>query len=177
MTALTYVLYGLFVLSCFILILVVLLQPGKGDAATALGGGVTGAAFGPRGATTLLAKITIGAAVSFMAIGFLLSVPGLITDRSVTSGMEVPAAAPETSLPTDTPAPAGAPGGAVPAGQMTIDEKGNITGGALPTAPAGAEQQPATAPADQKPAETKPAATKPAETKPADKSKKPGKTP
>ena len=156
MTALTYILYGLFILSCFILILVVLLQPGKGDAASALGGGVTGAAFGPRGATTLLAKITIFAAVSFFAIGFVLSVPGLVTDRSVTSGMEAPAA-PAAPLPTDMPAPAGAPGGAVPAGQMTIDDKGNITGGPIEQAPAGTEQKPA----DPKAAEQKPAKPKP----------------
>jgi preprotein translocase subunit SecG len=149
-TVLTYVLYGLFILSCFILILVVLLQPGKGDAASALGGGVTGAAFGPRGATTLLAKITIGAAVAFMAIGFTLSVPGFITDRSVTSGMKTPAEAPAT--PTDIPAPAGAPGGAIPAGQMTIDEKGNITGGPVQGSTEGA----APTPAEQKPAESKP---------------------
>lgn len=171
MTALTYILYGLFILSCFILILVVLLQPGKGDAASALGGGVTGAAFGPRGATTLLAKITIFAAISFMAIGFVLSVPGLVTDRSVTSGMETPAApATPTPLPMDVPAPAGAPGGAVPAGQMTIDDKGNITGGPVQQVPAGAEPQPAAA-ADQKPAEPK-AAEKPADGKKAAEPKK-----
>lgn len=111
-----YVLYTLFVIACFILILVVLLQPGKGDVASALGGGVSGAAFGPRGATTLLAKITIGAAVAFMAIGFALSVPGLVTDRSVTSGVEAGEGTPlELTIPTD------GGGEAIPAGQIQVN--------------------------------------------------------
>ena len=142
-----YVLYTLFVISCFILILVVLLQPGKGDVASALGGGVSGAAFGPRGTTTLLAKITIGAAVAFMAIAFALSVPGLVTNRSVTSGIEtttdeLPAEAP---APAPAPAPAGqtAPEGAVPAGQVTIGEDGTMK----TEAPAKPGEQPAPAPA------------------------------
>ena len=150
-----YVLYTLFVISCFILILVVLLQPGKGDVASALGGGVSGAAFGPRGATTLLAKITIGAAVAFMAIAFSLSVPGLVTNRSVTSGIEtttdeLPAEAP---APAPAPAPAGqtAPEGAVPAGQITVDESGTMK--TEPPAPEG----------EQKPAETKAPEKAPAE--------------
>ena len=169
MTALTYVLYGLFILSCFILILVVLLQPGKGDASTALGGGVTGAAFGPRGTTTLLAKITITAAVLFMAIAFVLSVPGFITDRSVTSGVAVPDAPAATDVPPadGSVPPAGAPGGAQPAGQMTIDDKGNITGGPVTATPEGAQPKPAESkPAEQKPAEKKPAEPKKPESAP-----------
>jgi preprotein translocase subunit SecG len=145
-----YILYTLFVISCFILILVVLLQPGKGDAASALGGGVSGAAFGPRGTTTLLAKITIGAAVAFMAIAFMLSVPGLVINRSVTAGVEAPATQDQPDQPA-APAPDGAapaaPNGAVPAGSITIDQNGNMQ-----TAPP--QQTPAPA-ADQKP-EAKP---------------------
>ena len=135
-----YVLYTLFVISCFILILVVLLQPGKGDVASALGGGVSGAAFGPRGTTTLLAKITIGAAVAFMGIAFSLSIPGLVTNRSVTSGIEAPA-----DEPAPAPAPA-APEGAVPAGQITVDESGTMKTEA--PAPEGEQKAP-----EQKPAE------------------------
>ena len=90
MTVYAYVLYPLFVIACIILILVVLLQPGKGDVASALGGGPGGAAFGPRGTTSLLAKITIGAAITFMTLAFLFSIPGVVTERSVTSGVPVP---------------------------------------------------------------------------------------
>ena len=125
-----YVLYTLFVIACLILILVVLLQPGKGDVASALGGGVSGAAFGPRGATTLLAKITIGAAVAFMTLAFLFSIPGVITSRSVTAGIEAPADEPapapdETPAPTEGTAPTGS-GTPIPAGQVETDEQGNL---------------------------------------------------
>jgi preprotein translocase subunit SecG len=137
-----YILYTLFVISCFILILVVLLQPGKGDAASALGGGVSGAAFGPRGATTLLAKVTIGAAVAFMSIAFALSIPGLVINRSVTAGVEVPETTDQSgqpAAPEGTTAPA-APNGAIPAGQVQVDENGKLkteapaTGDAKPEA-------------------------------------------
>jgi preprotein translocase subunit SecG len=154
---LVYVLYTLFVISCFILILVVLLQPGKGDVASALGGGVSGAAFGPRGATTLLAKITIGAAVAFMGIAFALSVPGLVTNRSVTSGIETPADEPApapavdpATAPAVDPAAQPAPEGAVPAGQITIGNDNTMK----TDAPAKPGEQPAPAPAPA-PAPTK----------------------
>lgn len=156
---LAYVLYTLFIIACFILILVVLLQPGKGDVASALGGGVSGAAFGPRGTTTLLAKITAGAAVAFMGIAFVLSVPGLVTNRSVTAGVEPtenqeqPAELPATPAPPEGGAPAGtaAPNGATPAGTISVDENGKVT----TEAPKPAEQKPAEAPKPetQKPAE------------------------
>jgi preprotein translocase subunit SecG len=150
----SYVIYTIFIISCVILIMVVLLQPGKGDVASALGGGTTGAAFGPRGATSLLAKITIGAAICFMGIAFLFSVPGVVTPRSVTSGVEVPAE-PEPIPELEETAPleggAGAPDGATPAGQIELKQEGAPE--PEPSAPvgntnAGAEQpaRPAQAP-------------------------------
>lgn len=142
---LTYVFFTIYIIACVILILVVLLQPGKGDVASALGGGTTGAAFGPRGATTLLAKVTIGAAIAFMTLAFLFSVPGILTPRSVTSGVEVPV----------TPPPAGeaAPvqgGDAVPAGSIELKPDGSMETKAPGEAAAPAESK---APSDQ-PAET-----------------------
>ena len=132
-----YVLYTLFIISCFILILVVLLQPGKGDVASALGGGVSGAAFGPRGTTTLLAKITVAATIAFMSIAFALSIPGFVTDRSVTSGVDAGEGTPlELTIPTD------GGGEAIPAGQIQVNG-----GEAQPPAegeqPAQPQQQPA----------------------------------
>ena len=62
---LAYVFYGLFILACIILILVILLQPGKADAGALFTSSVSSTAFGPRGTQTLLAKITIGAAAAF----------------------------------------------------------------------------------------------------------------
>ena len=55
------------VIVCLILILVVLLQSGKGaDLAGAFGGGGSQTAFGARGTATFLSKLTTGAAIVFM---------------------------------------------------------------------------------------------------------------
>lgn len=69
------------VIVCIFLILVVLLQQGKGaDWAGAFGGGGTQTAFGSRGAGTVLSKATTAAAVLFMitslALTILISQPG-----------------------------------------------------------------------------------------------------
>jgi len=62
------------VLVAFLLIGVVLLQPGnKGGMGAALGGAGGETVFGGRGANTFLAKITFGAAVLFMVTNFTLS--------------------------------------------------------------------------------------------------------
>jgi preprotein translocase subunit SecG len=106
-----YVLYGLFILACVILILVVLLQPGKADAGALFTSSVSSTAFGPRGTQTLLAKITIGAAAAFMLIALMLSLPWItgtssvlqsgVADEPVTT--PTPAASPTTAAPTPTP--------------------------------------------------------------------------
>jgi len=77
---LAYILYGLFILACAVLIVVILLQPGKADAGALFTSSVSSTAFGPRGTANLLAKITIGAAAAFMLIALTLSLPG-VTDR------------------------------------------------------------------------------------------------
>src|SRR5436190_22636026 len=69
------------VIVCVFLILVVLLQQGKGaDWAGAFGGGGTQNTFGARGAGTVLSKATTAAAVIFMitslALTVLISQPG-----------------------------------------------------------------------------------------------------
>jgi preprotein translocase subunit SecG len=79
----TYVLYGLFILSCIVLVVAVLLQPGKADAGALFASSVSSTAFGPRGTQTLLAKITIGAAACFMLIALMLSLPAIAGKRSV----------------------------------------------------------------------------------------------
>jgi preprotein translocase subunit SecG len=61
-----YVLYFVHVLVCVFLILVVLLQQGKGADLSVFGGGSTQAAFGARGATTLLHKLTVASFVIFI---------------------------------------------------------------------------------------------------------------
>ncbi len=62
------------VIVAIFMILVVLLQPGnRGGASAALGGAGGDTVFGGRGANTLLAKITFGAAIVFMVSNFTLS--------------------------------------------------------------------------------------------------------
>ena len=56
-----------------LLVIVVLLQSGKSaDLAGAFGGGGTQSSFGPRGAATILSKMTTILAVSFMITSLLL---------------------------------------------------------------------------------------------------------
>ena len=146
---LTYVLYGLFVLSCFVLILAVLLQPGKADAGALFTSSVSSTAFGPRGTQTLLAKITIGAAAVFMLIALTLALPGLTGSRSVLQSQ------PEEAAPTPQPtasatpsspgaspaAPGGSPQGASGAGAAPTE--GTNTESGAPAASPEAASSPA----------------------------------
>jgi preprotein translocase subunit SecG len=61
---------------CLMLVLVILLQPGKGgDVASAFGGGGGGSAvFGPRGPANLLSRATTGVAVLFMVTSITLAI-------------------------------------------------------------------------------------------------------
>ncbi|MGB8509622.1 MAG: preprotein translocase subunit SecG, partial [Pyrinomonadaceae bacterium] len=69
----TYLLFGIFILACVTLIIGVLLQPGKADAGALFTSSVSSTAFGPRGTATILAKITIAAAATFMLVALVLS--------------------------------------------------------------------------------------------------------
>ena len=79
-----YVLYFLHVLVCVFLILVVLLQQGKGADLSVFGGGSTQTAFGARGAATLLHKLTV---VSFVV--FILTTLGIGVMKSGPAGSSV----------------------------------------------------------------------------------------
>jgi len=69
-----YAIATLHVIVCVILVLVVLLQSGKGaDLAGAFGGGATQTAFGSRGPASFLSKMTTVAAVVFMITSIGLS--------------------------------------------------------------------------------------------------------
>ena len=75
------------------LILVVLVQQGKGaDLAGAFGGGGSQTAFGARGATTLLHKLTTGFFIAFVITSMSLAVLQARPRGSVMSG--------ETAAPT-----------------------------------------------------------------------------
>ena len=108
----TYILYGLFILSCVVLIVSILLQPGKADAGALFSSSLSSTAFGPRGTASLLAKITIGAAAAFMLIALMLALPTITGSRSVlqSTSESAPAATPTpASSPAQQAAPATAP--------------------------------------------------------------------
>ncbi len=80
-----YILYGIFFLSCLTLIAAVLLQPGKTDAGALFTSNVSSSAFAPRGTATVLSKVTITAATTFMLSALLLAMPALNGNVSVLS--------------------------------------------------------------------------------------------
>jgi len=125
-----YVVTILHVITCFVLILVVLLQTGKrADLAGAFGGGGSQTAFGTRGAATLLSKLTTSTAVIFMVTSITLSIMSAQFTGETGSVVE-DASAPQTEAAAagEEQAPADLP--------------------ALPTDPEGTESTPAENPAD-----------------------------
>lgn len=101
---------------CVFLILVVLLQTGKGaDLAGAFGTGGSQTAFGARGATTLLAKLTTGSAIIFMITSFTLALMASRGGTSVVTDEPVQQSAP--AAPSSAPAapPSGPPAESAPA--------------------------------------------------------------
>jgi len=106
-------LVAIHVLVCVVLIIAVLLQSGKAaDLAGAFGGVGSQTAFGPRGAATLLGKVTTIGAILFMLTSMGLWILSAKGDRSVVRGeKQVPAATetkkeaqvPEAGKPAATP--------------------------------------------------------------------------
>jgi preprotein translocase subunit SecG len=101
----------LHIIVCIILVLVVLLQSGKGaDLAGAFGGGATQTAFGSRGPASFLSKMTTIAAVIFMVTCIVLSMIATKTEsKSVLESKKTtsqPAKkAPAASQPSNQAAP------------------------------------------------------------------------
>ncbi|HEX8284577.1 MAG TPA: preprotein translocase subunit SecG [Pyrinomonadaceae bacterium] len=137
---LSYLLYGLFITACLVLIVSVLLQPGKADAGSLFTSSISSTAFGPRGTQTILAKITIVAAATFFIVALLLGL-GVGGQRSLMEGGVKPQA---------TPAPAASPA-APTQGEATTTVPAPATqpeGGAAATTPApAAAATPAASPA------------------------------
>ena len=146
---LIYLLYTVHFIVCAILILVVLLQTGKGaDLASAFGGAGTQTVFGSRGAATVLSKMTIWSAILFLVTSLTLSIvqkrgPETIMD-DVTE---------EEMMKEEIPQPPALPEGGVatePESSTTgepSEETGSPEGGApgstAPTSGGGAEEKPA----------------------------------
>lgn len=109
-----YLFYTVHIIVCIFLILVVLLQQGKGADLSVFGGGATQTVFGARGATTLLHKLTVSSFVIFIFTTLAIAVvqrreagstvmKGLATKSGATK--TAPAAPkPATSVPAPAPA-------------------------------------------------------------------------
>ena len=100
----TVLLVILYVLVCLFLIMVVLLQQGKGaDLAGAFGGGGSQTSFGPRGTTNIMHRMTTGAFVLFVLLCLTLTIMSGKRRTSVMEGVPVvaPAEAADTTEATE----------------------------------------------------------------------------
>jgi len=89
----TNLIVGLHVTACILLILIVLLQSGKGaEMGVSLGGGAGQTLFGATGPATILTKITTGVAIIFMITSLTLAyTSGHRSDTSVMKDNTLPA--------------------------------------------------------------------------------------
>jgi preprotein translocase subunit SecG len=109
----------LYIFVCVFLILVVLVQQGRGaDLAGAFGGGGSQQTFGPRGATTFLHKLTTGFFIAFIVLALALAVLESRPQSSVIrQGPKNPKAA--AKVPATFPAPVQPPATSSPAAPST----------------------------------------------------------
>jgi preprotein translocase subunit SecG len=107
----------LHVMVCLVLVVVVLLQHGKGaDIGAVFGGGASTTVFGSRGAGNFLTRLTTGSALLFMVTSLSLSYlanrrESLFDEEAPAPAAEAPAPAPGAAEGTGAAAPAPAPGG------------------------------------------------------------------
>jgi len=133
----TWILKPFFVLNCFVLIVVVLLQSGKAaDLAGAFGGAGSQTAFGPRGAANALSTATTWCAIMFMVCAFALTVR---SDKAASQSgsvlQKVSQPSPKPAAPTTTPV--------VPQSNTHDSLPGQQPGSQPPTSQAPATSQPA----------------------------------
>ncbi len=99
----TVLLVILYVLVCIFLILVVLLQQGKGaDLAGTFGGGGSQTSFGPRSASNIMHRLTTVSFVLFVIMSLALAILSGKQRSSVMESVEVPAAESTETGTTDT---------------------------------------------------------------------------
>ncbi|MDB4988359.1 MAG: Preprotein translocase subunit SecG [Myxococcaceae bacterium] len=152
----------LYVLVCLFLILVVLLQPGRGGVGGAFGGGGSQTVFGGSGAGNFLTRLTSISAALFMMLSGTLAYMSSSSDKSLERASEAArakaaskvvvdagvksapdlGAGPTESTPTElAPEPAAGPeGAAAPAEKQEAPTLERI----VPPAPADAPAKPAT---------------------------------
>ena len=100
-----YAIYFVHILVSIFLILVVLLQQGKGADLSVFGGGGTQTAFGARGAATVLHKLTVTCFILFLVTTVTLGIMSSGGGSSVMEGVE--GATDEVEEPVSTDGPAG----------------------------------------------------------------------
>jgi len=130
-----YLVSVIYILVCVLLLMVILLQQGKGDMAGAFGGGSSQSAFGARAGATVLSKATAVLAVLFMLGALALAILGVRGPGSLLSGTPAPAPPPKPAAPATAPAASGATGstgaaaptGAAPTGATTPAPTGATT--------------------------------------------------
>jgi preprotein translocase subunit SecG len=97
----TVLLVILYVLVCLFLVMVVLLQQGKGaDLAGAFGGGGSQTSFGPRGGTNIMHRMTTGAFILFVLLCLTLTILSGKQGKSVMEDV-APAVPVESSQPKE----------------------------------------------------------------------------
>lgn len=106
---------ALHVIVCIILILVILLQAGKGANMGAAFGGSSQTVFGSSGPASFLGKMTTVVAILFMLTSLTLSYAAVHKGKSVMggtsrAGVEQKAAPVQPAVPPPAPAPTGATG-------------------------------------------------------------------
>ena len=147
-----WLLTAFFVMNCFVLIIVVLLQSGKAaDLAGAFGGAGSQTAFGPRGAATLLSRATTWCAVMFMicAMALVLRVDRADQGGSILQKFSKPAPATKTApapAKTTPTAPATTP---TPAPQSSAPQSGTTPSPIQPAQSAPTSTPPASSPKKQ----------------------------
>jgi preprotein translocase subunit SecG len=143
---------GIHLLICIFLVMVVLLQAGKGGGlagAFGVAGGAAQSLFGGRGAATFLGKATTVLGISFMVSSLLLALmsghasapksvlrglseePGATPPPATTEPLQMPGTEPQAPLgpgsknPVQSPPPSGAPANQTPAtpGQQTPNQQ------------------------------------------------------
>jgi preprotein translocase subunit SecG len=137
MTWLTPLLIVLQVLSALAIIILVLLQHGKGaDMGAAFGGGASGSLFGATGSANFLSRSTAAVATVFFVATLGLAYVGTAVKRPASSGgggvMESIPATPANTAPKDIPVPTTPPQGAAPTTPQTAPAQPST-----PTAPTG----------------------------------------
>jgi preprotein translocase subunit SecG len=135
-----YFLYFIHVVVCLFLILVVLLQQGKGADLSVFGGGSTMAAFGARGAATLLHKLTVISFIIFTVTTLSIAILQGRSGSSVMSGVAAPVAAAPTGEAPSVPVTA------TPAAPVAPEPEGGPTAAPDAVAPASAQPAPAVPP-------------------------------